>query len=94
MRPSARLALALWVVLALTVFSVTFDWQTRLAGWRFVGQQFERRAQGAPLATIDTGFRPMVRAAALQSSVWLVAILGVGTVAVLVAARRDSKDAF
>ena len=94
MRSSATLALVLWTVFALAVFSVTFDWQTRVAGWRFVAQQFERRAEGRPLETIESGFRPMVRAAALQSSVWLVAILGAGTIAVLVAARRDSKDAF
>ena len=94
MRPSAKLALALWAVLALAVFSVTFDWQTRLAGWQFVRQQVDRRAKGLPLETIENGFRPMVRAAALQSSVWLLVILAGGTGAVLLAARRESKDAF
>jgi hypothetical protein len=94
MRPSAKLALALWAVLALAVFSVTFDWQTCLAGWQFVHQQVDRRARGLPLETIENGFRPMVRAAALQSSVWLFVILAGGTGAVLLAARRESKDAF
>jgi hypothetical protein len=94
MRPSAKLALALWAVLALAVFSVTFDWQTRLAGWQFVRQQVDRRARGLPLETIENGFRPMVRAAARQSSVWLLVILAGGTGAVWLAARRESKDAF
>ena len=94
MRSSARLALVLWAVLALAVFSVTFDWSTRMAGWQFVGQQMERRAQGLPLETIETGFRPLVRAAALQSAVWLVLIAGAGTIAVIAAARRESTNAF
>jgi hypothetical protein len=93
MTSSARLALGLWAVLALAVFNVTFDWQTRLAGWQFVGQQTARRAQGVPLETIENGFRPMVRAAALQSSVWLLVILAGGTGAVVMAARRESKNA-
>jgi hypothetical protein len=90
MRGPVRLALALWAVLAVAVFSVTFDWQTRRAAWQFMGQQSQRRAQGLPLDTIDNGFRPMMHAAARQSAVWLLLILGGGTSAVLVASRRSS----
>jgi hypothetical protein len=89
MTPPVRLALALWAVLAVAVFSVTFDWQTRQAAWRFMGQQIERRAQGQPVATIDEGFRPMMHAAARQSAVWLLLILAGGTSAVLVSSRRS-----
>ena len=32
MTRQARWALGLWTLLALVVFNVTFDWQTRLAG--------------------------------------------------------------
>jgi hypothetical protein len=94
MRPAAQLALVLWAVLALAVFSVTFDWHTRLAGWQFMAQQVDRRAQGTPLDSIENGFRPMVRQAALQSSLWPLVILLGGTGAVLAAARRESKGAF
>jgi hypothetical protein len=87
MKGLARIALALWAVLAVAVFSVTFDWQTRRAAWQFMGQQRERRAQGRPMATIEEGFRPMMHAAARQSAVWLLLILAGGTSAVLVAAR-------
>jgi hypothetical protein len=87
---SARLALALWAVLAIAVFSVTFDWQTRRAAWQFMGQQIERRAQGRPVATIEEEFRPMMHAAARQSAVWLLLILTGGTSAVLVASRRST----
>lgn len=94
MRASVKLALALWTILAMMVFSVTFDWQTRLAGWQFVADQIARRQLGQPLETIDNGFRPQVRAAALQSSRWLLLIAAGGAGAVLVAARRETKDAF
>ena len=90
MRGEAKLALALWAVLAVAVFSVTFDWQTRVAAWQFMGQQIERRAQGLPMATIEEGFRPMMHAAARQSSVWLLLILTGGAGAILIAARRST----
>jgi hypothetical protein len=92
MRSPATVALALWAVLALAVFSVTFDWQTRVAGHQFMHQQAGRRAQGAPLDTIENGFRPLVRAAALQSAVWLLVILAGGAGAIALAARRESHN--
>jgi hypothetical protein len=92
MRGEVKLALALWAVLAIAVFSVTFDWQTRQAAWQFMGQQFERRAQGRQLATIEEGFRPMMQAAARQSATWLLLILAGGTGATLIAARRDRRS--
>lgn len=93
MTAPARLALTLWAILAVAVFSVTFDWKTRTAAFQFLADQELRRAQHAALDTIDNGFRPRVRTAALESSVWLVAILAGGAGAVLLAARRDGKDA-
>lgn len=92
MRGEAKLALALWAVLAIAVFSVTFDWQTRQSAWQFMGQQHERRAQGRQLATIEEEFRPMMQAAARQSARWLLLILAGGMGAVLIAARRDRRS--
>ena len=89
MRP-ARVAIGLWIVLALAVFCVKFDWETRVAAHAFVGQQLARQRQGQPPITINDGFRPMVRAAARGSAVWLLAIAALGTAAVI-AARRDHK---
>ena len=82
-----KLSLALWTVLALAVFSIIFDAKTRVAGFEFIASQAARRAQGAPLDTIDNGFRPRVRAAAAESSVWLLVVLMSGTGATLVAGR-------
>jgi len=86
-RGRVRASLALWAVLALAVFSIIFDAKTRMAGFDFLASQAARRAQGAPLATIDNGFRPRVRAAAVESSGYLFVILLSGTGATLVAAR-------
>lgn len=89
MKREARIALALWAVLAVAVFSVRFDWQTRLAARQFMAQQSARRSQGVPVETIEEGFRPMVRSAARQSAVWPALILTGGTGAILIAARRS-----
>jgi hypothetical protein len=68
---------------------VTFDWQTRTAGLEFAGEQVRRHAAGLPVATINDGFRPMVRSAALRSSVWLGLILGTGVIATVAASRAS-----
>lgn len=91
MTRQARWALGLWTLLALVVFSVTFDWQTRLAGLEFAGTQLHRYAAGQPVATINDGFRPMVGAAARRSSLWLGLVLGAGVVATTVASRASQR---
>jgi len=91
MTRQAHLAIGLWAVLACAVFSVTFDWQTRAAGHRFAGSQLQLYEAGLPVATINEGFRPVVRSAALRSSAWLGLILGTGVIAT-VAASRASKN--
>ena len=80
-------AIGLWLLLAVVVFNVRFDWQTRQANHAFVQAQLARQQQGQPLVTINDGFRPMVRQAALSSSVWLVVIAGGGLAAVAIARR-------
>ena len=73
-----RLALLLWAVFALTVFAVVFDWGTRRAGYEFVLDQQLRAAQGRPLDTIESGFRPLVAASAQRASLWMLLVLGIG----------------
>jgi hypothetical protein len=84
----ARIAMALWFLLAIVVFNVTFDWNTRMAGHAFVQSQIAARQQGLPLQTINDGFRPMVRAAALDASKWLALIALGGVAAVMLADSR------
>ena len=91
MTTGARLAVALWAVFAFAVFNVTFDWQTRVAGLEFAAAQLRRHAAGQPVATINEGLRPMVRAAAVRSSGWLALILGTGVIATIVVTRTSTE---
>ena len=84
---AARWALGLWLLLAIVVFNVRFDWSTRMAGHEFVRAQLARQRQGQPLQTINDGFRPMVRQSAAEASLWLVSIAAAGAVLTLVASK-------
>ena len=83
-------SLALWAVLAIAVFSITFDWETRQAGVDFIRAQVARRAQGAPLETIDRGFRPRVRSAAVESAVWPLVMFATAAGVTLMSSRRTT----
>ena len=87
MTQPVRAAVALWLLLAIVVFNVTFDWETRSAAREFVGSQYARHQQGLPTLSINDGFRPRVRAAAWHSAVWLALIAVAGTAVTAVAAR-------
>ena len=88
MTSSVRWAIALWILLAVVVFNVTFDWETRTSAHAFVGEQLIRQQHGQPPITINDGFSPMVRAAARRSAVWLVAISVLGTAASVIAGKK------
>jgi hypothetical protein len=79
--------MGLWVVLAIVVFNVTFDWEVRSANHAFVSSQLVRQQQGQPPISINDGFRPVVRAAAGHSAVWLVSIAVAGIAATITAGR-------
>ena len=81
-------SLALWAVFAIAVFSITFDWKTRQAGLDFIRSQAARRAQGAPLDTIDHGFRPRMRSAAMESAVWPLVMFVTAAGVTLLSSRR------
>ena len=83
-----RWSLGLWAVFAIAVFSITFDWNTRQAGIDFIRSQAARRAQGAALDTIDHGFRPRMRAAAMESAVWPLVMFVTAAGVTLLSSRR------
>ncbi|MBY0495278.1 MAG: hypothetical protein K2Y23_13785 [Cyanobacteria bacterium] len=91
--PRKTVAMAVWFLLAIVVFNVRFDWQARAANHAFVRSQIVRHQQGQPTLTINDAFRPMVRQAAIDGSVWLVSIASLGVVLTAVAARRTGLDA-
>jgi len=80
-------AWGLWLLLALVVFNVKFDWDVRAANHAFVRSQIVRHQQGLPTLTINDGFRPMVRDAAQHAAVWLAAIAAAGSAATAAASR-------
>ncbi len=82
--------MGLWLLLAIVVFNVKFDWDVRAANNAFVRSQIVRHQHGLPTLTINDGFRPMVRDAAQHAAVWLAAIAAAGTVATA-AASRDRR---
>ena len=90
-RRPAAVAIGLWILLAIVVFNVTYDWQTRAAGHAFVQSQLARRQQRQPTITVNEGFRPMVREAASDSVVWLVLIAAAGSGATLIAAGNQAR---
>ncbi len=85
----AKVAMALWLLLAIVVFNVTFDWETRAAGYAFIRSQRARQQQGLPVLSLNDGFRPMVGAAARQGAFWFVVVAAFGTAATTAAARKD-----
>lgn len=79
--------MGLWLLLAVVVFNVKFDWDVRAANHAFVRSQIVRHQQGLPTLTINDGFRPMVRDAARRAAVW-PAVIAVAGGAAAAAARR------
>lgn len=82
--------MALWFLLAIVVFQVSFDWHARAANHAFVRSQIVRRQQGQPTLTINEAFRPLVRRAAIDSTGWLVLVASVGAVLTFGAAKRNA----
>jgi hypothetical protein len=88
-RRKTQVALGLWLLLAIVVFNVRFDWQARVAAHRFVQAQVARQTRGEATLSINDGFRPMVRDAASEAALWLIAIAVAGGASVAAAARTS-----
>lgn len=89
MRRAVVVALALWAVFAALVFSVIFDFHTRVAAMDFMAAQYQRRITGVPLETIEHGFRPLVQQAARRAAPWPILIFAIGTGATVLAERHS-----
>jgi hypothetical protein len=87
MSKPAKAAMALWILLAIVVFNVRFDWQARAAAHVFVRSQIVRHQQGQPTLSINEGYRPMVRQAARDAGIWFILIAASGSALTLAAAK-------
>jgi hypothetical protein len=79
---------ALWAVFAFVTWNVLFDRRVSLAAEEFTQAQIVRYQNGTATISIHDGFSPQVRVAALQATLWVVPILGVGALMTFVAYRR------
>ena len=79
---------ALWAVFAFVTWNVIFDRHVNVAAVEFTRDQVLRYQNGATPISIHNGFSPSVREAALQATLWVVPILGVGALTTLVSFRR------
>jgi hypothetical protein len=79
---------SLWAVFAFVTWNVLFDRRVNLAAETFTREQIVRHHSGSPTVSIHDGFSPQVRVAALQATLWVVPILGVGALMTFVSYRR------
>jgi hypothetical protein len=84
-----KIAISLWLLLAIVVFNVRFDWRSRVAGHAFVQAQLARQQQRLPSISINDGFRPMVRDAARDAALWSVFIAAFGAASVAAVRPRQ-----
>jgi hypothetical protein len=84
-----RLAVVLWVVLAVVVWNVVFDRMVVLAGRRFVYAAALADERAGPYLHADDWMRPAISHGALTASVVSGALLAVGFAALVLAARHE-----
>ena len=92
MTRSFAAAFCFWLVLGFVVWNVLFDRQVALAAVAFTREQTRNHEQGLPLVTIDDGFSPEVRAAAVRATLSTSALLVVGAVLTFVVHRRPRRE--
>src|SRR5215510_10148576 len=91
LRHSAKLAAALWLVLAFVVWNVVFDRVLVLAGRRYAHAAAIAARAGHPYILIDDWMRPAVAHGVRVASVTAIGIAAFGLIAVVIASRVDRK---
>jgi hypothetical protein len=81
----------LWIVFAFVVWNVVFDRRSYEASVNFTQQQIRTYQAGQPVTTIEAGFRPQLRKAALEASAWGGSVLAAGFVLTMVLNRKGQK---
>jgi hypothetical protein len=92
MTRSFAVTFCFWLVLGFVVWNVLFDRQVALAAVAFTREQTRNRERGLPRVTIDEGFSPGVRAAAVRATLYTSALLAVGAGLTLIVQRRSRRD--
>ena len=90
--PKVPAVLILWVVFAVVVWNVVFDRRVYEASLTFTQQQIQASQVGQPVTSIEAGFRPQVRRAALEASAWGGSVLAAGFVLTMVLNRQQHRQ--
>jgi hypothetical protein len=91
LRRSPRVAAALWLVLALTVWNVVFDRILVIAGRRYAFAAVTAARSGHDYIRIDDWMRPATVHGVRVASLTALAIALLGLIAVAIASRVDRK---
>ena len=91
LRHSARLAGALWLVLAFVVWNVVFDRILVLAGRRYSSAATMAVREGRNYLRIDDWMRPAIAHGVRVASVTALGIAVFGLIAVTIASRADKR---
>jgi hypothetical protein len=91
LRRSARLAAALWLVLAFLIWNVVFDRILVLAGRRYSYAAAMAVRDGKTYVRIDDWMRPAIAHGVRVASVTALGIAAIGVIAVMIGARVDRR---
>lgn len=91
-RRTARVAVALWIALAVVVWLVVFDRVLVLAGRRYVHAATIAARSSGPYLRVDDWMRPAVSRATRTASGAAGLILTIGLVTLALAVRRSRKS--
>jgi len=89
MRMRRGVVIALWVAFAFVSWNVIFDRHVATAAIEFTREQILRYQQGTATTSIDVGFSPRVREAALRASLWTSPIVVAGVLSIYFGFRRQ-----
>jgi hypothetical protein len=88
MRARRGVVIALWLAFAFVTWNVIFDRHVAGAAVEFTREQIIRYQQGLATTSIDVGFSPRVRDAAMRASLWTSPIIVAAALSVYFGFRR------
>lgn len=91
-RRTARLAVALWIALAVVVWNVVFDRVLVLAGRQYVHAATLAARGGGPYLRVDDTMRPARVRALRTATLAATVVLTAGVIAAVIARRRAKNN--
>lgn len=85
-------AFCLWLVFGFVTWNVVFDRRVAVAAVAFTREQTVHHQQGAPTVSIDNGFSPRVRTAAVDATAWAGGLTVLGLILSAAAGRSFRRS--